>query len=83
MKAHMVVVESTVRESASARARKAKAKKAKKESRAIAALLPVAIPLGRALGWSSERTYREAEDWALRGGSVHRREGASGARPAA
>jgi hypothetical protein len=46
---------------------------ATKESRAIAALLPVAIPLGRALGWSSERTYREAEKWALRGGSVHRR----------
>ena len=37
-----------------------------KESRAIAAVLPVAIPLGRALGWSSERTYREAERWGLR-----------------
>jgi hypothetical protein len=46
---------------------------ATKESRAIAALLPIAIPLGRALGWSSERTYREAEEWALRGGRVHRR----------
>jgi hypothetical protein len=60
MKAHMVVVERAGRTAAT------------KESRAIAALLPVAIPLGRALGWSSERTYREAERWALRGGSVHR-----------
>jgi hypothetical protein len=62
MKAHMVVVERTGRRSAGT-----------KESRAIAALLPIAIPLGRALGWSSERTYREAETWALRGGRVHDR----------
>jgi len=55
MKAHMAVVERAGRRAA-----------ATKESRAIATLLPVAIPLGRALGWSSERTYREAERWALR-----------------
>ena len=54
MKAHMAVVERAGRRAAT------------KESRAIATLLPVAIPLGRALGWSSERTYREAERWALR-----------------
>jgi hypothetical protein len=62
MKAHMVVVERAGRRS-----------RATKESRAIAALLPIAIPLGRALGWSSERTYREAEAWALKGGRVNRR----------
>jgi hypothetical protein len=61
MKAHMVVVERTGRRAA-----------ATKESRAIAAVLPVAISLGRALGWTSERTYREAESWALRGGRVIR-----------
>jgi hypothetical protein len=69
MKAHMVVVERAGRRSAATTESRA----ATKESRAIAALLPVAIPLGRALGWSSERTYREAEKWALRGGSVQRR----------
>ncbi|HKP20531.1 MAG TPA: hypothetical protein VJT68_03385 [Thermoleophilaceae bacterium] len=61
MKANTVVVEMTHRRSA-----------ATKESRAIAAVLPVAIALGRALGWSSERTYREAESWAMRGGRVIR-----------
>lgn len=60
MKAHMVVAERAGRSAST------------KESRAIAAVLPVAIPLGRALGWSSERTYRYAESWALRGGRVIR-----------
>ncbi|HEX6653677.1 MAG TPA: hypothetical protein VF072_13105 [Thermoleophilaceae bacterium] len=68
MKAHMVVMDRTGR-----RAAATNGSRATKESRSIAALLPVAIPLGRALGWSSERTYREAETWALRGGRVHRR----------
>lgn len=70
----MVVVDMTGRRSAATNGSRAtKESLAAKESRAIAALLPVAIPLGRALGWSSERTYREAEKWALRGGRVHRR----------
>ena len=68
MKAHMVVVDMTGR-----RAAAMEHDRATKESRAIAAVLPVVIPLGRALGWTSERTYREAESWALRGGRVNRR----------
>ena len=52
MKAHMVVIERAGRSSAG-----------RKEARAIGAVLPVAIPLGRTLGWSSERTYRKAEAW--------------------
>jgi hypothetical protein len=55
MKAHMVVVERAGRQSGNL-----------KDARAIGAALPVAIPLGRTLGWTSERTYREAERWALR-----------------
>jgi hypothetical protein len=34
------------------------------EAFAIAAALRVAIPMARELGWSSERTFRQAEAWA-------------------
>jgi len=34
---------------------------AREEALAIAAALPVAIEMARQRGWSSERTYREAE----------------------
>ena len=35
------------------------------EATAIGQALRLAIPLGRALGWTSERTYYEAEAYAL------------------
>jgi hypothetical protein len=36
------------------------------EAAAIAVALPVAIAMARQRGWSSERTFREAEAYAVR-----------------